>query len=175
MEGLIQGVGTVAEKDRQSVTRAGGRVAQTVHDVEFRPATTQIDERGSLVEVLTIGEGSLESPVVHVYRATVRPGRVKGWVVHLRQNDRLFFTNGTAKVGLYDARAGSPTEGVIDVRYVGNENRGLLVIPAGVYHAVRNVGLDELGFINMPTRAYDHAEPDKHRLPADTTMIPYEI
>jgi dTDP-4-dehydrorhamnose 3,5-epimerase len=61
------------------------------------------------------------------------------------------------------------------VRYVGNENRGLLVIPAGVYHAVRNVGLDELGFINMPTRAYDHAEPDKHRLPADTTMIPYEI
>jgi hypothetical protein len=75
MEGLIQGVGTVAEKDRQSVTRAGGRVAQTVHDVEFRPATTQIDERGSLVEVLTIGEGSLESPVVHVYRATVRLGR----------------------------------------------------------------------------------------------------
>ena len=59
------------------------------------------------------------------------------------------------------------------MRFLGAHDRGLLVIPAGVYHAVRNVGDAEMTFINLPTQAYDHTDPDKYRLPLDNEMIPY--
>jgi dTDP-4-dehydrorhamnose 3,5-epimerase len=169
----VLGVGTLADKDEQTVTPAGVRLARVIDGVEFRPATTHIDERGTLTEMLSVGEDSVDLPIVYVYNATIRPGQIKGWVVHLKQDDRLHFLTGVAKVALYDARPGSPTEGLVDVRFIGDENRGLLVIPAGVYHAVRNVGLDAVSFVNMPTRAYDHNDPDKHRLPADNELIPY--
>lgn len=92
---------------------------------------------------------------------------------HATYDDRLYFANGCAKVAFYDAREGSPTEGLVAVRFLGAHDRGLLVIPRGVYHAVRNVGANDLTFINMPTRAYDYASPDKYRLPEGSTAIPY--
>jgi dTDP-4-dehydrorhamnose 3,5-epimerase len=171
----VRGVDTVTAKDPQSVTPLGIRIAPVIEGVEFRSATTQIDDRGTLTEILTVGEDSIDVPIVHVYQATVRPGQVKGWVVHLRQDDRLFFLKGAAKIGLFDGRVGSTTEGMVDVRYIGDENRGLLVIPAGVYHAVRNIGSDDVAFLNLPTRAYDHEDPDKHRVPLDTELIPHAI
>jgi dTDP-4-dehydrorhamnose 3,5-epimerase len=58
---------------------------------------------------------------------------------------------------------------------MGAANRGLLTIPAGVVHAVVNVGTDEVRFVNMPTRPYDHERPDKFRPPPDTSEIPYRL
>ena len=34
---------------------------------------------------------------------------------------------------------------------------------------------DELMVLDMPTRLYDYAAPDKHRLPVDTKLIPYSF
>jgi dTDP-4-dehydrorhamnose 3,5-epimerase len=173
--GRIQGVDTQAVKDRQTVTPSGVRIASVIDGVEFRAGQMQVDERGTLVEILSLGENSVDLPIVHVYMVSIRPGQVKGWVVHRKQDDRLFFLSGSSKVALYDGRVGSPTEGLVDVRFLGTDNRGLLVVPAGVYHALRNVGSDDVLFANLPTRAYDHADPDKFRLPAANDVIPYAI
>lgn len=162
-----------SRRDDQIVTPEGKPVAAQVDGVLFRPATTHADERGSLTEIFSAGWGFTDAPVVHVYEVTVRPGQVKGWVVHTTHDDRLYFATGCAKVALYDAREGSRTEGLVAVRYLGAHDRGLLVIPRGVYHAIRNVGPDDLTLINLPTRAYDYANPDKYRLPADSPAIPY--
>jgi dTDP-4-dehydrorhamnose 3,5-epimerase len=171
----IHGIDIHAVKDRQTVTPSGVRVADVIEGVEFRARATHADERGTLVEILSLGADSVDLPIVHAYAVTIRPGRLKGWVVHRKQDDRLFFLSGTSKVALYDGRVGSPTEGLVDVRFLGTDNRGLLVIPAGVYHAVRNVGSDDALFVNLPTRAYDHADPDKYRLPAENDVIPYAV
>jgi dTDP-4-dehydrorhamnose 3,5-epimerase len=76
---------------------------------------------------------------------------------------------------LYDAREGSATNGLVNEVFLGSANRGLLLIPPGIVHAVVNIGEDELRFVNLPTRPYDHERPDKARLPADTAAIPYEL
>ena len=55
----------------------------------------------------------------------------------------------------------------------GEHHRGLLVIPAGVYHAAQNVGTVDAYLVNPPTRAYDHADPDKYRLPLKNDLIPF--
>jgi dTDP-4-dehydrorhamnose 3,5-epimerase len=44
-----------------------------------------------------------------------------------------------------------------------------------VYHAVRNIGTGDAMFVNMPTRPYDHADPDKYRIPVQNDVIPFSF
>ena len=48
-------------------------------------------------------------------------------------------------------------------------------IPKFVWHAEHNVGSTDVVVIDMPTEPYDHANPDKYRLPIDTPLIPYSF
>jgi dTDP-4-dehydrorhamnose 3,5-epimerase len=164
-----------AEPDAQTVTPAGERLDRFIDGVELRPAVTHSDERGTLTEIFNPAWGFTEEPLVYVYEATIHPGQRKGWIVHLEQDDRLFFSSGSAKIAMYDARPESPTYGQVQVVFLGAVNRGLLRIPPGVFHGVVNVGPDEVRFVNLPTRPYSHEQPDKVRLPADTDAIPYEL
>ena len=161
--------------DEQTVTPSGKRLDRFIDGVQVRPAITHSDERGSLTEMYDPAWGFTDQPLVYVYEATIHVGQKKGWIVHLEQDDRLFFSIGAAKIVLYDARPSSPTQGLVQEVFLGNANRGLLRIPAGVFHAVVNVGAVELRYVNMPTRPYSHERPDKQRLPADTTAIPYDL
>jgi dTDP-4-dehydrorhamnose 3,5-epimerase len=156
-----------ATKDPQTVTREGELVQERIHGVQVRHAVTHADERGTLTEIFDERWEFTLDPVPYVYASTIRPGQVRGWVVHLEQDDRLFFVKGTAKVGLYDAREGSPTFGLGNVFFLGDHDRALVRIPAGVIHAVRNTGTDEVVFINLPTQPYTHDDPDKYRFPPD--------
>ena len=54
------------------------------------------------------------------------------------------------------------------------DNIGVL-IPRGVFHAHQNLGRDDALLVSMPTRAYDHVNPDVWRLPIDTDQIPYRF
>ena len=164
-----------ATKDAATVTADGARIGDRIAGVEIRRPPTHADERGTLCEIYDTRWGFTEDPLVYVYHVTVRPGQVKGWVVHLKQNDRLFAYQGTLKIVLYDARTESPSFGALEVLHLGSHDRALLGIPAGVYHAVQNVGADEAAFVNLPSAPYDHDDPDKHRLPLDNDVIPYRL
>jgi len=159
----------------QTVTPEGERIAEFIDGVQLRPAITHSDERGSLTEVYDPAWDVTDDPLVYVYESRIHPGQKKGWIVHFEQDDRLFFSVGSAKVVMYDARTASPTRGLVQELFLGSANRGLLRIPAGVVHAVVNVGPDEVRFVNMPTRPYRHERPDKLRFPHDTDAIPYRL
>ena len=161
--------------DTPTVTHEGERLEELIDGVRVRPAKVHVDARGSLTEVFSEAWDFSDEPLVYVYQSTVRPGVTKGWVVHFEQDDRLFFDNGDVKVVLYDARVGSPTQGMLNELFFGDANRALIRIPAGVFHAVGNVGETEARFVNMPTRPYRHDQPDKARLPQDTDAIPYRL
>jgi dTDP-4-dehydrorhamnose 3,5-epimerase len=161
--------------DQQTVTSDGETVVPRIDGVRLRPAKTLPDDRGELCEVFDPAWGFHEDPLVYVYQVSIRPGKIKGWVVHREQDDRLFISLGTIKIVLYDDRAESPTHGMVNEIYLGERNRALINIPRGVYHAIQNVGLTDAYFINMPTRAFNHARPDKLRLPIDTEQIPYRF
>jgi dTDP-4-dehydrorhamnose 3,5-epimerase len=162
--------------DEQTVTPEGERLSGFIDGVRLRSAATQSDERGTLTEEIYNPAWAFTSePLVYVYQTTIYPGQKKGWVVHFEQDDRLFFSTGAAKIVLYDARPSSPTHRLVQEVFLGEVARGLIRIPAGVFHAVVNVGPNEVRFINMPTRAYRHERPDKSRLPADTSAIPYSL
>jgi dTDP-4-dehydrorhamnose 3,5-epimerase len=162
-------------QDRQTVTSDGVRTAPRIAGVVVRPAVTHVDDRGELCEIYNPAWGIHAEPMVYAYQSMVRPHKVKGWIVHRLQDDRLFVGLGTLRIVLYDARDGSPTKGAINEIFLGERNRAMIVIPSGVYHAVQNVGDTDAYFVNLPTRPYDHANPDKYRLPLDTDLSPFRF
>jgi dTDP-4-dehydrorhamnose 3,5-epimerase len=164
-----------ATKLEQTVTPEGERVDALIDGVRLRPSTTHPDERGTVCEIFNPAWGLSDEPLVYVYQITIRPQQVKGFVLHRTYSDRLFFSFGTVKVVLFDDREGSPTRGMLNELHFSDHNRTHLVIPPGVWHAMKNVGLTDAVFVNCPTKPYDHADPDKWTLPKDSDLIPYRF
>ena len=146
-----------------------------IDGVRIREATLHTDDRGELCEVYDPRWGWMSEPLVYVYFVTVRPGATKGWALHKTHEDRYFIVNGELEVVLYDPRPDSPTEGRVQKVYLSEHRRRLLSIPAGVWHADHNIGDTKALILNLPTEPYDHAAPDKYRLPLDTDQIPYRF
>ena len=162
-------------KDAATVTPEGKPLKPLIDGVIVRYQRPIEDRRGEVVEVYRPSWGVHADPLVYVYQVRIRPSAIKGWVVHEHQDDRLFFVTGVVRWGLYDDRPDSPTRGLVNDLVFSERAAALLVIPRGVYHAVRNIGTTDAIFINMPTRAYEHESPDKLRLPLKTPSIPFDF
>lgn len=162
-------------KRRQTVTSDGTPVAPVIDGVRVRPAITHPDARGTVCEIFSEAWDFSDAPLVYVYEITIRPGVTKGWIKHLDQDDRLFTMEGAIRITLYDDRDGSPTNGLVTDQVFDDHTRSLVQIPAGVWHAIGNVGATDAKLVNCPTRAYDHASPDKWDLPLDTDLIPFRF
>lgn len=162
-------------RDRQTVTPAGEPIDPVPAGVSFYELSVQIDERGSVREMFDLRWNWHADPLVFVYCFTVRPGVVKGWAMHEHHEDRYYVLSGEMEVVLYDERAGSPTFGLVSKIVLSEYRPRLMNIPAGVWHADHNLGSRDAAGINFPTSPYDHANPDKYRLPLDTDRIPYKF
>jgi dTDP-4-dehydrorhamnose 3,5-epimerase len=160
-------------QDPQTVTADGQRVDPTIDGLIITHRPPNVDHRGELIEILRPEWGIHPDPIVGVYQVVLRPGSVRGWVVHKEQDDRIFLSGGVLRWAFYDGREHSPTSGLLNVFTFTERHRVLFVIPRGVLHAVKNIGEREAIMINMPTRPYVHASPDKHRLPMPNDLISF--
>jgi dTDP-4-dehydrorhamnose 3,5-epimerase len=162
-------------RDRQTVTPDGEKVASLPEAMIVRELVTHVDERGSVCELYDPRWGVSAEEMVFAYIFTIRPGMAKGWGVHHQHDDRYAFLCGEAELALYDAREDSATAGQ-EFRVVLSElHRRLITIPRGVWHAERNLGQTDVMVVNFPTIPYDHANPDKFRLPLDTDELPVHL
>ncbi len=146
-----------------------------IEGVVIQSAVTHVDDRGTLCEIQGPHRAIHPAPIVSVYQFTIRPGMIKGWHVHRLHDDRIFLSQGHLKIVLYDDRQESPTYGIVNEIYRSELDRTVMVIPAHVYHAHQNIGTADALLISMPTRPYQHDDPDVYRLPVDTSQIPYSF
>jgi len=163
------------KKDVQTVTAEGRPVQKLIDGVVIQPATSHVDDRGTLCEIFSPYRAPHPAPLVYVYQFTIRPGKIKGWHVHHLHDDRIFISQGHVKVVLYDDRPQSPTYRMINEIYRSELDRNVMVIPAYVFHAHQNVGSTDALFVSMPSRPYQHDDPDVYRFPIDTDQIPYKF
>jgi dTDP-4-dehydrorhamnose 3,5-epimerase len=162
-------------QDIETVKPDGRTVAPLIDGVVIRHAVTQIDDRGTLCEILRPDWGFHPAPFSYVYQFSIRPGKVKGWHQHHQHDDRIFLSQGTVKVVLYDPRPESPTYRMVNEIHRSELHRSIMVIPQFVWHAHQNVGSTDALFISMPTRLYEHGSPDVYRLPLENDVIPYKF
>ena len=164
-----------AMKDLQLVTPEGASVGRIIHGVTIRDLPTHVDQRGSLMEMFDARWNWHPEALVFAYCFTVRPGFVKGWGLHKEHEDRYVLLQGELDLVLYDPRADSPTLGEVCRVQLTPYRRCIINIPRNVWHADHNIGAVDALVVNFPTAPYDHANPDKYRLPIDTDLIPYRF
>jgi dTDP-4-dehydrorhamnose 3,5-epimerase len=164
-----------AAQDQQTVTPAGETVTSSIDGVVVLAPAVHVDNRGRLFEFFS-GVGHFwTDPVVFGHISSVRPNCVKGWSLHFHKNDRYTLVSGEVLVALWDARLDSPTHGLVQRVYLAPDSVRQVLIPAGVWHAAINLGIDEAFIINMPTQPYDHALPDKVRLSTRSPLAPVDL
>jgi dTDP-4-dehydrorhamnose 3,5-epimerase len=145
-----------------------------IHGVELVRLTPFADHRGTLTEVFNPANDFWREPIVYSYYVTIRPGRIKGWGMHLKQADRYFVAGGKVRVVMYDGRVDSPTYEQFQEIHFTEQTTGLVRIPAGVWHADQNWGDTDVGLVNFPTQRYNHGDPDKYRIDPHSGEIPFD-
>ena len=164
-----------AVRDRQMARPDGSLVRRLIDGVHIKPLTTQVDARGSITELYDPRWNWHPEDLVFAYTFSIRPGFVKGWNLHKEHEDRYALIHGEMEVVLYDPRPESPTYGDVCRIVLSEHPRCIVNIPRNVWHADHNIGSTDLVVVNFPTTPYDHANPDKYRLPIDTDLIPYSF
>lgn len=160
------------QRDTQTVTAAGERLQALPEGMSMRDLITHPDERGTVCELFDLRWGVQPDPIAFAYMFTIRPGLAKGWGVHREHHDRYAFIAGELELVLYDEREESSTSGSTTTLVLSELRRQLVTIPPGVWHAERNIGQTDVVVVNFPTIPYNHADPDKDRLPLDTHELP---
>lgn len=164
-----------SQRDGMTVTAEGHACTRMIEGVRIRDLVLHTDDRGTVCEMFDPRWDWHPDPLVFSYFYTIRPGLIKGWAMHKIHEDRYCMMQGEMKIVLYDPRPESSTSGLVVELYLTEHRRQLLSIPVGVWHADQNIGDKDCLIVNFPTIQYDHANPDKYRLPLDTELIPYKF
>ena len=131
------------------------------------------DERGWLIEIMRSDWEQFQK-FGQTYVTAAYPHVVKAWHMHKKQTDNIACIKGIIKLVLYDGREKSKTKGEINEFIIGEKNLLVVAVPPEVWHGFKTVSEDYALMLNVPTELYNYKEPDEHRLPPDTTEIPYD-
>ncbi len=166
---------SAAEKDSATVTPSGESLARHIAGVSTQSPVNHVDHRGRVFEIYAGDSSHWQEPLTYCYAFTIRPGQTKGWGLHEKKLDRYTLISGEVLVILYDARADSPTRGVVQNVVLTAQGTRQLRIPIGVWHMNICLSEQEAYLINHPTQVYEHGAPDRLLLPWNTTEIPVDV
>ena len=105
-----------------------------IHGVTIVRLTRHPDDRGSMTEIYRREWLPGLREMVQANLSRSRPNVLRGLHFHRYQADYWCVLEGEARVGLFDLRAGSPTEGVASVLALTEDDLRCLLIPRGVAH-----------------------------------------
>jgi dTDP-4-dehydrorhamnose 3,5-epimerase len=169
---LIEG----AVKDAQSITAQWNASNMTlIAGVRLHEVKHVLKGNGSLTEIYRKDWQLDDLPVEQVFEVTMTPGDISAWHAHEHTTDRLFVTRGAMRIVLYDGRAGSPTQGLVNEFKLGEMRPALVVVPPQVWHGVQNIGDAPCTLLNLVDQAYCYEAPDHWRVAHDTPAIPYRF
>lgn len=144
-----------------------------IHDVVVKKLTTHSDDRGYFREVVREDDHLLkrfgQSAITKSY-----PGVIKAFHWHQDQDDVWYFVSGMARIVLYDRRPDSPTKGVTQVIYAGEDNPVAVLIPTGLAHGYQVLGNQPAVLFYHVTKAYDPKAPDEQRIAFDDPEIGFD-
>jgi dTDP-4-dehydrorhamnose 3,5-epimerase len=166
---------TTGRKDEQTAD-ASGRLKQGLPEgVQVHEMPNIITSNGVTTEVYRPSWGLVPNDVQHVIHVRLNAFAISAWHRHELQTDRIFVTDGSFRLVMFDARQERATKGLVAELRLSRYRPCVVSIPPGIWHGLQNMGGGEAGFINYFDRAYDYANPDEWRLPLDTPDIPYRF
>ena len=145
------------------------------------------DQRGFFIEQLKRGDLDDErrpflpdQPFAQMSRSLAYarggnpPELIKAFHWHRRQWDYWDIIQGNARVVLVDLREGSPTEGRVQVLFLGENSPRMVAIPPLVAHGYQALDLRDVILNYYTTEPYDPADPDEGRIPWNDPRIGFD-
>lgn len=129
-----------ARKDIQLVTSDWQLAREQIEGIVVREVLHVPRDHGVITEIFRPEWDPSGLPVVHIYQSRLFPAAIGAWSCHTKTIDRLFVNQGHLKIVLYDGREESRTHGRIMELHAGDARPAFVVIPAGVWHGLQNLG-----------------------------------
>jgi dTDP-4-dehydrorhamnose 3,5-epimerase len=153
--------------------------AGTIDGVIWKPLSHYHDSRGWLCELFRHDEIPAEFHPVMAYISMTKSGVARGPHEHVDQADCFCFIGpSNFKVYLWDSRKNSRTYLSKQIEVVGADKPSLLIVPAGIVHAYKNVGSGDGLVFNCPNRLYrgpGKKEPVDEIRHEDLRDSPYQL
>jgi dTDP-4-dehydrorhamnose 3,5-epimerase len=149
-----------------------------IDGVQIEPMAAHPDDRGFFMEIARLGKGlsSRMTPEgarqIQISFALTYPGVIKAIHYHSEQTDLWTPVSGMAQVFLCDLRRHSRTFGNINTVYVGRFRPWQILIPPGVGHGYKALGVEPIQLIYFTDRHYNPA--DELRIAYNDSNISYD-
>jgi dTDP-4-dehydrorhamnose 3,5-epimerase len=141
-----------------------------IEGVRVVPLRQIVDERGKIMHMVKATDAHFAG-FGEIYFSCAWPGTIKAWHIHQRMTVNNAVLSGRAKLVLYDLRHDSPTQGVLQEVFLGEDNYVLVQIPPGVANGYKAYGDKLVILANCADIPHDPGE--MLRRPHDDTGIPY--
>ena len=152
--------------------------ADLIEGILIEPLQIYPDDRGFFCELARLGKGLASKMVpdeqckIQVSLTLTYPGTIKAIHYHSEQTDLWAPVSGMVQVFLYDLRRNSSTFGAINTIFAGRFQPWEILIPPGVAHGYKALGVEPIQLIYFTDRHYNPA--DELRLAYDHPDIAYD-
>ena len=149
-----------------------------IDGVRIAPLQVYPDDRGFFTEIARLGRGLASDMVpdntrkIQISLTLTYPNTIKAIHYHSEQTDLWAPVTGMVQVFLYDLRRHSKTFGLINTIYAGRFRPWEILIPPGVGHGYKALGVEPIQLLYMTDRHYNPA--DEFRLPYNDPNIAYD-
>lgn len=149
-----------------------------IDGVQIEPLQIFPDDRGFFTELARLGKGLAanmtpdESRRIQVSMTLTYPGTIKAIHYHSEQTDLWAPISGMVQVFLYDLRRNSKTFAAINTIFAGRFQPWEILIPPGVAHGYKALGIEPIQLVYFTDRHYNPA--DELRLPYNHADINYD-
>jgi dTDP-4-dehydrorhamnose 3,5-epimerase len=139
--------------------------------VRIIPLRTIVDERGKIMHMMKRTDPHFIE-FGEIYFSCAWPGVVKAWHIHTSMTINNAVLSGRAKLVMYDMREKSPTRGVLQELFLGEDNYWLVQIPPGIANGYKAYGDKMVILANCATEPHDPNE--MLRIDPASPEIPYD-
>jgi dTDP-4-dehydrorhamnose 3,5-epimerase len=149
-----------------------------IEGVRIEPLQVYPDDRGFFAELARLGKGLASGMVpdgtrsIQVSFTLTYPGTIKAIHYHSEQTDLWAPVSGMLQIFLCDLRRQSKTFGLINTLYVGRFRPWEILIPPGVGHGYKALGIEPINLLYFTDRHYNPA--DELRLAYNDPNIGYD-
>jgi dTDP-4-dehydrorhamnose 3,5-epimerase len=170
----------IARRTRKTLGKIIAKVnsPDLIEGVQIESLNVYPDDRGFFCELARLGNGLAAKMVpndqckIQVSLTLTYPGTIKAIHYHSEQSDLWAPVSGMVQVFLYDLRRNSSTFGSINTIFAGRFQPWEILIPPGVAHGYKALGVEPIQLVYFTDRHYNPA--DELRLPYDHPDIAYD-
>jgi len=145
-----------------------------IDGVRVLPFPLWPDDRGYFLEIARLGQGLIADfpGTTQVSAALTYPGAIKAFHFHKHQTDVWAVVQGMFQVALVDLRPNSPTFGLKNTMHIGQLRPWQVLIPPGVGHGYKVIGMDPAMLVYLTDRFYN--PEDEGRIAYNEPGINYD-